>query len=560
MKRHFKSLTTLLMAIAIGFSVQAQPSSKISSKEAERYFEIAKNIEIFTTLFRELNSTYVDEIDPNELMLVGIEEMLATLDPYTNYISGADIDEYQMQTTGKYGGVGARIVQLEGKVIITEPYEGSPSQKAGLKAGDQIIEVDGFEATGKNSEEISALLRGQPGTTVNVKVIRPISEETLTVTITRAEINLKNVPYYGMIGEGIGYIKLDQFTEEAGKNVAAALKSLRDANELRGLVLDLRGNPGGLLNEAIEVSNIFVDKGIEIVSTKGKVSEVNRTYSTTSKAIDTNIPLVVLTNGGSASASEIVSGSIQDLDRGIVVGQKTFGKGLVQMTRPLAYKARLKVTTSKYYIPSGRCIQAIDYSTRNGNGESSVIPDSLRQVFYTKAGRPVKDGAGIEPDVDVETEDFAPITISLMNKYHVFNYATLYSAKRESIGDAKSFSLTEAEFNEFMSWLEDKEYDYTTRTEKMLDELIATAKNEEYYEAISAALKTLEAKMKHDKNQDLIKHQAEIKQLLEMEIAARYGYEKARIEVGLKYDREVEKAMEVLNDMTLYKKILTASK
>jgi carboxyl-terminal processing protease len=560
MKNKLKSLFTAVLLSTLFLSVSAQPAGKISSKEAERYFEIAKNIEIFTTLFRELNSSYVDEIDPNEIMQIGIEEMLASLDPYTNYISGADIDEYQMQTTGKYGGVGARIVQLEGKVIITEPYEGSPSQKAGLRAGDQIIEVDGFTATGKNSDEISQLLRGQPGTSVRVKVIRPVTDEEISVTITRAEINLNNVPYYGLLDQQIGYIKLDQFTEDASKNVADALKALKESQELKGLILDLRGNPGGLLNEAIQVSNIFVDKGIEIVSTKGKVSEVNRTYATTGKAIDNQIPLVVLTNEGSASASEIVSGSMQDLDRGVVIGQKTFGKGLVQMTRPLAYKARLKVTTSKYYIPSGRCIQAIDYSSKNGDGKSSAIPDSLRKVFYTKGGRMVKDGAGIEPDILLPTENFAPITMSLLTKYHIFNYATLYHAKNERLKDLTSFELSHEEYNAFIDWLSDKEYDYTTRTEKMLDELISTAKNEEYYEAISSALQTLETKMKHDKNQDLLKHKDEIKQMLEMEIAARYGYEKARIQAGLKYDKEVKKAIEVLTDKSLYSKLLTAAK
>lgn len=552
---------SLLLLFLVVYSTSVSAQNKPTSKEAERYFEIAKNIEIFTTLYRELNTYYVDDVDPNKLMEVAIEEMLSSLDPYTNYISGADIDEYQLQTTGKYGGVGARITQLDGKVIITEPYEGSPSQKAGIMAGDQILSVDGVPANGKNSDEISQMLRGQPGTALVVKVKRAITNEEIELNITRAEINLKNVPYFGMVSNNIGYIKLDQFTEEAGKNVSEALKTLKAENsQLAGVILDLRGNPGGLLNEAVEVSNIFLDRGVEIVSTKGKVKEANRSYSTSAKGIDLEIPLIVLTNEGSASASEIVSGSIQDLDRGVVVGQRTYGKGLVQITRPVAYKSRLKVTTSKYYIPSGRCIQAIDYTNRNGEGEADIIPDSLRRVFYTKSGRTVKDGAGIEPDIQVQTESFSPIAVSLLNKYHIFNYATLYRSKYPDPKDYKSFEISDKDFNDFINYLKDKEYDYVTKTENMLKELIETAKNEEYYEGISDALKTLEQTMRHDKEQDLVKHKDEIKLLLETEIASRYGYEKARIEASLKHDKDIQKAVELLNDQATYKSILTASK
>jgi carboxyl-terminal processing protease len=561
MNRTKRLFYSLLLLILVGYTTSISAQNKPTSKEAERYFEIAKNIEIFTTLYRELNTYYVDDVDPNKLMEVAIEEMLSSLDPYTNYISGADIDEYQLQTTGKYGGVGARIAQLDGKVIITEPYEGSPSQKAGIMAGDQILSVDGVPANGKNSDEISQMLRGQPGTALTVKVKRAITDEEIELNITRAEINLKNVPYFGMVSKNIGYIKLDQFTEEAGKNVSEALKTLKaENNQLTGVILDLRGNPGGLLNEAVEVSNIFLDRGVEIVSTKGKVKEANRSYATTSKGIDLEIPLIVLTNEGSASASEIVSGSIQDLDRGIVVGQKTYGKGLVQITRPVAYKSRLKVTTSKYYIPSGRCIQAIDYTNRNGDGEADIIPDSLRRVFYTKSGRAVKDGAGIEPDIQVPTESFSSIAVSLLSKYHIFNYATLYRSKHTDPIDYKTFEISDSDYNDFIAYLKDKEYDYVTKTENMLKELIETAKNEEYYEGISDALKTLEQTMRHDKEQDLLKHKDEIKLLLETEIASRYGYERARIEASLKYDKDIRKAIELLNDQSAYKSILTASK
>jgi len=555
--------------VALTLSILLFPASILKAQESaknnnvDRYSELAKNIEIFTSLYRELNSYYVDDVDPNKVMLDAINGMLEELDPYTEYISAADIDEYQFQTTGKYGGIGATISEKEGMVIIRSPYEGSPAQKAGLMAGDQIIEVDGLSADKKNSEEIRQLLRGQPNTNLTIKVKRAITGQVLTFTFAREEINVGNVPFSGMLNNGIGYIRLDQFTENAGVNVANALKELKEKGELKGLILDLRGNPGGLLNEAVAVSNVFIDKGNEVVETRGKVKEANNKYTTPAKAIDLNIPLAVLINRGSASASEIVSGVIQDFDRGIILGQTTFGKGLVQITRPLPYKGKLKVTTYKYYIPSGRCIQAIDYSAaRNEDGDAPSIPDSLRKTFYTKAGRIVKDGAGIEPDITLSVQSYAPITISLITKDLIFDYATIYRSKHSQLTnlDPQTFALTDAEYEEFIKFIEDKDYDYTTKTEKMLYDLISTAKNESYYDGISDALKVLEGNMKHDKNQDLIKHKEEIKSLLESEIASRYGYQKARIQVELKYDDEVRKAIEVLESSNQYKSILTVKK
>jgi carboxyl-terminal processing protease len=387
-----------------------------------------------------------------------------------------------------------------------------------------------------------------------------ITNEVVTLKFNREEINIGNVPYYGMLKGNVGYIRLDQFTEDASLNVANALKDLKSKNTLKGIVLDLRNNPGGLLQEAVGICNIFIDKGMEVVETRGKVQDVNKKYLTTSKAIDTETPLIILINDGSASASEIVSGVIQDYDRGLVIGQRTFGKGLVQIPRPLPYKARLKVTAYKYYIPSGRCIQAIDYSNRDEDGKAPVIADSMRKVFYTKDGRPVKDGAGIEPDMKLEEEVFVPISISLFTKDLFFDYANIYKNAHPTLDSNKVFSLNEDEYNQFVKFISDKEYDYTTKTEDMLDNLIETAKKESYYAGISGSLDTLKANMKHDKTQDIIKYKDQIKALLESEIASRYQYQKGKIKVDLKYDKEVSKAVEILNNQPEYNKLLTVAK
>lgn len=554
MRKNIIIVTILAFSVLLGTpSIAKAPNS--AAKNVDRYAEIAKNIEIFMSVYRKVNSLYVDEIDPNIIMKNAIDGMLENLDPYTEYISSADMDDFQLQTTGRYGGIGAVITEDKGQVIIRQPYEGSPSQKVGLRAGDRIIEVDGLNATDKGSEDIRQLLRGQPNTEVSVKVIRAVSEDTLSFTFNREEINLGNVPYYGMLENQIAYVKLDQFTKGAAANVEKALKELKSQNEVKAIVLDLRNNPGGLLHEAVALSNLFIDKGKLVTATKGKIEEANREYNTKNKAFDTQTPLAVMINQGSASASEIVSGVIQDYDRGVVVGQTTFGKGLVQITQDLPYKSKLKVTTYKYYIPSGRCIQAIDYSSQG----KSTTPDSLRQVFYTEANRPVKDGAGIEPDIIIENEEYAPITISLYTKDMFFKYAHEYRHRNPNISSTGVFSLSEEEYKDFLSFIEDKKYDYTTKTERMLDDLINVAKNESYYDGISDALDVLDKNIRHDKKQDVIKHQDEIKALLEKEIAGRYKYQKGEIEVSLKYDKELEKAIEVLQSEE-YKTILTAAK
>ncbi len=528
--------------------------------DKDRYFEIAKNMELFTQLYKELNTYYVDDVDPNKLMTDGINKMLDGLDPFTNYITGADLDEYQLQTTGKYGGIGSRIAKIGDNVVITDPYEGYPAQKAGLQAGDAILEIDGKVATKYNSDEVSQLLKGEPNTKITVKVRKAVSNEEKIITFNREEIKIENVPYFGMVNDKIGYIKLTMFTDNASVEVQDALKALKKNPNLKGVILDLRGNGGGLLNEAINICNTFVEKGTNIVNTKGKIQEANMQYSTTGKAVDTEIPLAVLTDGGSASASEIVSGSMQDLDRGVVIGQNTYGKGLVQITKPIAYKSKLKVTISKYYIPSGRCIQRIDYSHRSYDGIASALPDSLRKEFKTKVGRIVKDGAGVEPDVKTEEERIAPISIALYSNNHIFNFSNQYKYNHAQLRDGNNFILTDDEYATFIDFLKGKDYEYKTASEYKLAELKKSIKDDNFSSEILKVIGDLETQIKHDKSKDLMKYKPEIEKLLEQEIVSRYTYEKGKIANSLKDDTEVKKAIEILSDSVVYKSMLSAKK
>lgn len=533
---------------------------QLNAADQNRYFEIAKNMELFTELYKELNTYYVDDIDPNKLMTDGIHKMLDGLDPFTNYITGADLDEYQLQTTGKYGGIGAVIGKIGNNVVITDPHEGYPAQKAGLESGDIILEIDGKTISKYNSDEVSQFLKGEPGTPITIKVRKAVTNEEKKITFNREEIKIKNVPYYGMVNNNIGYIKLVSFTDKAAQEVQDALKDLKAKNTLKGVILDLRGNGGGLLNEAIDICNTFVDKGVNIVNTKGKTAESNFSYATSGKPVDIEIPLTVLTDGGSASASEIVSGSIQDLDRGVIIGQNTYGKGLVQTTKPLPYKSKLKVTISKYYIPSGRCIQRIDYSHRNADGIANALPDSLRKEFKTKVGRTVKDGAGIEPDVKTEDMRVAPITIALYNNNHIFNFANQYKHDHSTLRDNSKYSMSDAEYEQFVAYLKGKEYDYTTSSELQLDDLKKAVKSDNYSETVQKTITELENEIKHDKSKDLEKYKPEIKRILEQEITSRYLYESGRIANSLREDEEVKKAVEILNDAAKYKSILSAQK
>ena len=550
MKKYFNKTKTWIIVGAIALT------GVFSVSLTDDYFEISRNMDIFATLFRELNIYYVDETKPGDLMKKGIDAMLESLDPYTNYIPESEVEDYRFMTTGQYGGIGALIGQKGDNVVITDPYEGFPAQKADLRAGDVILEIDGKPIKGKKYDDISKILKGQPKTPVKLLVKREGEKEPLEKTILRDEIKISSVPYSGMLDNEIGYIRLTGFTDNASGELKNALMDLKTKNNVKSLILDLRGNPGGLLNEAVNITNIFVDKGVEVVTTKGKVKEWDKTYKALNNPVDTQIPLVVLVNSGSASASEIVSGSIQDLDRGIIIGQRTFGKGLVQTTRPLSYNAQLKVTTAKYYIPSGRCIQALDYTHRNEDGSVGKVPDSLMSEFKTKAGRIVYDGGGVAPDFATEPEYLSNISQSLLIKQLIFDYATLYRIKHNTILPAKDFRISDEEFGSFVTWLNGKEYDYDTKSEKILEDLKATAIKEKYYDGLQSQFEALKKSMMHDKQADLMKNKNEIKQLLQDEISSRYYYQKGRVEASFDYDPEIMKAKEALKDTAVFTAIL----
>lgn len=529
----------------------------ISYSFVDNYFEVSKNLDIFATLFRELNIYYVDETNPGDLMKKGIDDMLESLDPYTNYIPESEIEDYRYMTTGQYGGVGALIHQQGDYVVISEPYEGFPAQKADLRAGDKILRINDIDAKGKKTDDISKILKGQPSTSIKLVVEREGEKKPLEKIVNREEIKIKSVSYSGMVTPNIGYIKLTGFTENAADEVKQALLDLKKNPELKSIVFDLRGNPGGLLKEAIDIVNIFETKGTEIVSTRGKVKDWDKVHKAVNEPVDLNIPMTILVDRGSASASEIVSGSLQDLDRGVVIGQRSYGKGLVQQTRPLSYNAQLKVTVAKYYIPSGRCIQALDYSHRNEDGSVDKVPDSLISAFRTKNGRIVYDGGGITPDVPVEARRYSNILASLVTKNIIFDYATKYRATHENIAPAREFRLTDAEYDDFVAFLGGKEYDYTTKTEKTLEDLQANAKADNSLDDISADIDALKAKIAHNKKEDVIKYKPEIKQFLEEEIASRYYFQNGRMEASMKDDDELKEAIAVLSDNARYNKILT---
>ena len=526
----------------------------------DNYFEISKNLEIFASIYKELNTYYVDEIEPAKLIRSGIDPMLKSLDPYTNYISESEIEDYRFMITGQYGGIGAQIAERDGYVMIREPYEGWPAQKADVRAGDIILAIDGKTTKGKSTDDISKMLKGQAETDVELTIKRQGEPQELKKIVKRQEIKTKNVPYYGMINKNIGYIKFIGFRQDAADDVKKAFLELKKNPDFKSLVFDLRGNPGGLLDEAIKCVNIFVDKGQLVVSTKGKMRDWNKEYLTEEPATDLKIPIVILTDKGSASAAEIVSGSLQDLDRAVLVGENTFGKGLVQTTRPLPYGTQLKVTTSKYYIPSGRCIQAIDYSHRDENGKALKTADSLKKAFKTKDGRVVYAGQGVKPDLSLDHKKYADVIVSLNNKFLFFDFATKYRQMHPTIADAKSFKLSESDWQEFEAFLKDKEYEYTTETEETLQKLEKTAKEEKYYDAIKGEIDAATQRLKADKQSDVEKYKSDIKELLEDEIASRYYYQRGRIEAGFDDDVDVQEAIRVLGDPERYQKILTAGK
>ncbi len=522
----------------------------------EKAFLISKNLQIFGSMFKEISIYYVDDVNPNTLVKTGIDAMLASLDPYTNYIPEDDIEDYRTMTTGQYGGIGALIGRRNNKTMILMPYENFPAAKAGLKIGDEILEVDGISVKEKNSQDVSKFLKGQRDTKVKILIKRFGDSAPKEFELVREQIKIDNVPYFGMVTKDIGYVVLTDFTVNASGEVKTAINKLK-AQGASKIIFDLRDNPGGLLSEAVDISNLFIPKDKEVVSTKGKVADWNRPYLALNNPLDIELPIVVLTNSRSASASEIVAGVLQDYDRGVLVGQRTFGKGLVQTTRSLSYNSQLKLTTAKYYIPSGRCIQAIDYSNRNEDGSVGIIPDSLKVAFKTKKGRMVYDGGGVTPD-EVVTKDLpAPITQSLVNKGHIFDYATEYAAIHTTIPQVKDFQISEEEFNKFVLWLQDKDYDYVTKVETTLTSLTDIAKQEKYYDDIKVALDELKNKVSHNKESDLIKFKDEIKSVLRSEIVSRYYFQKGIIEASFSSDKDILTATAILEDKDRYDMILS---
>lgn len=548
MKKPFKTLAWASLVVG-GLSLAA-------FKTDDRFFEIARNLDIYATLFRELNTYYVDEVNPNRMVKTSIDAMLKALDPYTNFYAEEEIEDYRTMTTGRYNGIGALVGVRQGKSIIMMIYEGTPAAKSELRIGDEILKIDGIEVKNQpDNDNTDKLLRGQNGTAVKLTVRRFGEKDLLTIPVTRDVVKMTNVPYYGMITDEVGYIDLKDFTATAAREVRQAVVELKGKG-MKKLILDVRENPGGLLNMAIDICNLFIPKDSEVVTTKGKVQEWNKTYTAMQPPLDLEIPIVVLCNSRSASAAEIVSGVIQDYDRGVLIGQRTYGKGLVQTTRDLSFNTKMKITTAKYYIPSGRCIQAIDYSHRNPDGSVGKIPDSLKTAFKTKSGRVVYDGGGVLPDVATEPNTPTPIALSLTNKGLIFDYAVKYRHEHPQVKPAKEFKLTDAEYQDFASWLKNKEYDYTTQVEKDLSTLEASAKKEKYFDQIKDQLKALQTKVSHSKDSDLMTFKNELKPLLEQEISGHYYLQKGIKEASFNNDPEMKAALDLFKDMNRYQSIL----
>ena len=550
MRKILKSRITIIVALLLIVGT----STGFLINQETRDFRIAKNLDIFFSLFRELNTFYVDEINPDKLIKAGLDNMLKTLDPYTVYYPESDVDEFTFMTTGKYGGIGSLVRNSGDFVVISEVYKGFPADKAGIKAGDLLKKVDGISLKGFSTDKVSEKLKGNPGTDITLTIDRNGVEKDYA--LKREKIAIPPVPYFGMIDSKTGYIRFSGFTQNCIEDVKKALLSLK-SNNPQQIILDLRGNPGGLLTEAVEIVNLFVGSGNEVVSTKGKVKQFDDDYKTTKPAIDDKIALAVLINRGSASASEIVAGAIQDLDRGIIVGQRSYGKGLVQITRPLSFNTQLKVTTAKYYIPSGRCIQARDFSHPNEDGSVGVIPDSLISEFKTKNGRIVKDGGGITPDIEILPEPLSQISGELYLRNYVFDYATQYFWAHPEIKSPEQFRLTEKDYTDFKDMLLKRGFSYKTSTEESLSELISSAKKEKYYDIHKDLFTALEKDIAHNLDQDLTMFKNEITDLIEDEIIGRYFYEEGAIAWTLNKDEQIIKALEILNNKEKYSSILT---
>jgi len=525
-------------------------------KSDQKNFEISKNLDIFYTLVRELNLFYVDEVKPDKLIRKGIDDMLETLDPYTVFIPESEMDDFKFMTTGEYAGIGAMISKRRNQIVVAEPYEGFPAQKSGLKAGDIFLEVDGKGVDKMAVSDVSDILKGPAKKPVKVKMQRPGEKKPFTLDIVREEIQIDPVTYYGMLDDKTGYIRLSSFTDGCSDNIRSALLNLRDTRGATSMVLDLRSNPGGLLGEAVKVTNLFVNHGQEIVSTKGKVSQWDKTYRATEQPVDSVMPLIVLVNSGSASASEIVAGALQDLDRAVILGNRTFGKGLVQTTRDLSYNTKLKVTTAKYYIPSGRCIQALDYSHRNADGSVGNIPDSLISIFKTKNGRQVKNGGGVTPDIRDIQDTLSTLAYKLVQDYVIFDFATEYAANHKTIASPDKFVVSDEIYNDFHRFLAEKKFSYESRSEQTLKNLIETAKRERYYDAAQNEFIALEKGLTLNLDLDLGKFSEEIRELLKDEIVSRYYYQKGAIIASLANDHEIRHVLTLFHDPAEFGRIL----
>jgi carboxyl-terminal processing protease len=527
----------LAVIISFGFAIKK-----------DRDFAIVKNLDIFYTMFRELNLFYVDDVDPEKIIKTGIDAMLGSLDPYTVFIPESEMDDFNFMTTGEYGGIGAIIRMTEDFTLMAEPYEGSPAAKAGLRAGDKILSVDGVSTKGMALSEVSERLKGTPGTEIKLRILSPGEDKERKVNFLREQIRVNNISWYGKLDEKTGYIRLSNFTLGAGDETKNAFKDLKNQG-IEQLILDVRSNPGGLLMEAVKVSNIFVDRGQLIVSTKGKVSQWDQDYYTNESPVDTEIPLIILINRGTASAAEIVAGAMQDLDRALIIGQRTFGKGLVQATRKLKYNAQLKVTTAKYYIPSGRCIQALDYTHRNEDGSVGYIPDSLITEFKTRNGRAVYDGGGIIPDIEDKPDTYSPLTLHLYARYHIFDFATDYYVRnRNHVPGPGEFLVNDNEYTRFSELIRERNFSYTTQSEEKLAELIETVKKERYFETAETELNILKEKLSHDNEKDMELFRDEIAQLINEEIISRYHFQAGRIISSLNVDNQVKLAQEVFQN------------
>lgn len=544
-KKRFFILALVLLSFA---QINAQQSNN---------FKISKSIEIFSNVMRQLNLNYVDTIQPVKMTQTAIDAMLNHMDPYTVYIPEKSLGEFNLMTRGEYGGIGAVIQQQGHYVVITEPYKGFPAQKAGIKAGDKIIKIDGKSAKDWSASQVSDKLKGTPGTKLTMTIQHYGDSTNTELNLTREKVRIPNVPYYGVVGGDIGYINLTQFSPNAANDVRNAFLALKSKHDIKGVILDLRNNPGGLLDEAVNLANIFVKKGTTIVTTKGKLAANSQVHKTTGQVTDAKIPLAILVNENTASAAEIVSGSMQDLDRGVIIGQKTFGKGLVQNMVPMPYGGELKITIAKYYIPSGRCIQKIDYFNRNeNNGQPIQVPASMIHAFKTKDGRTVYDGGGITPDIIMKPRIFSQLSGDLYAQNYIFNFANQFVLHHKTIAGPSEFRISPATFNDFKNFVLKKGFSYKTETGALIQRLKQSAKNEGYYQELKPELDSLSTTLKNSKKEDMNKHKSEIEALLRMEIATRYYYTAGKVEASLVNDKEVEKAIEVLKNKKEYDDIL----